>query len=92
MLSYRLLPLSTFTGFKGFKSIIDSTKTTLDSVAPVILNVASAIMGILFVWKLIRTVAAQQAGEGQQTEIRDYAVFLLGTILLLQVVKVVFFK
>lgn len=83
----------------GFKNYQDAnTKLTgvttglASSVAP-IFNIASAVLGLVFVVYLIWNIAQQQKGNPQaQDALMKVGGGLLGAILLLQVIRILFFN
>lgn len=82
-----------FVGWQGFKPAIEATQKALDGVAGPVLNIASALLGLIFVGYLIRAVVKQQAGEqGGQEALFRVAVTMLGSILLLQIIRFLFFN
>ena len=84
------------TGFENYQDAREKLNAALsglsDSVAP-IFNVASAILGIIFVIYLVWNISQQQKGNDHaQDSLMKVGGGLLGAILLLQVIKILFFK
>ena len=82
-----------FVGWQGFKPAVEAVQRSLDGVAKPVLNIASALLGLIFVGYLVRAVVRQQAGEpGGQEALFRVAVTMLGGVLLLQVIRLMFFN
>lgn len=81
-----------FVGWKGKDVAINAVEKTLNDVAGPFLVFAQAILGLVFVKKLVETVRAHQAGEGDQGQIIKFGILLIGSILVLQLIKVMFFN
>lgn len=83
-------------GFKGYQDadtkLSGVTKGLASVVAP-IFNIASAVLGLIFVIYLIWNISQQQKGNTQaQDALMKVGGGLLGAVLLLQVIRILFFN
>lgn len=84
------------TSFKEYQSAdqaLNQVTTSMNSVVRPIFNIVSAVLGLVFIIYLIWNIAQQQKGNPQaQDALMKIGGGLLGAIVLLQVIKLVFFN
>ena len=83
-------------GFKQYEDAdtrLENVTSDLGTTVRPIFNIASAVLGLIFVIYLIWNITQQQKGNSQaQDSLMKVGGGLLGAILLLQVIKILFFS